>query len=88
VSFTTPGVSELVAAILVGSSMLLVVLTAAVRFGLRPLLRDWAKLRTQGGSASLERQLLEMEEDIRQHKSATHLQLRADWLRSFGHQRT
>lgn len=68
--------------------MLIVVLTVAVRFGLRPLLLDWAKLRTQGGSASLEHRLLEMEEDIRQLKSATHLQLPADELRSSGHQRT
>ena len=68
--------------------MLLVVLTAAVRFGLRPLLRDWAKLRTQGGSASLEGRLLEMEEDIRQLKAASNLQLPADSLRSPGHPRT
>lgn len=68
--------------------MLLVVVTVAVRFGLRPLLQDWAKLRTQGGGPTLERRLLEMEEEIRQLKARSNLQLSAETLRSPGHPRT
>jgi hypothetical protein len=88
VHFTAEGLSQLVASIVVSSALLLSVFAAALRFAVRPLLEDWAKLRNQGGGTGLERRLAEMEDDIRQLKARAGLQLPAESVRSTGQPRT
>jgi hypothetical protein len=85
---TSNDLAELIVAILLGGSVLLAVLTAALRLGVRPLLADWAKLRVQLDTTALERRMVEMEEEIRQLKVGSSLQLPADPLRSPGRPRT
>lgn len=80
--FTVTDISELVVALALLSGVMLTLVTIAIRFGVRPLLADWAKLRTQGGGPSLERRVLELEEEMRQLKNGTNLQLSAESVRS------
>jgi hypothetical protein len=86
--FTPTEVCELVMAIGVSSSIFLTVLVAALRFAVRPLISDWAKLRGYVGSDGLERRMATLEEEIRELKAAGNLQLPAESLRSPGHPRT
>jgi len=79
VRLTGNELSELVAAVLIGGSVLVAVLTAALRFGVRPLLEDWAKLRAQTGP--LERRLAELEEEVRRLKAGSEPRLPAETLR-------
>ena len=81
---STSDVSDLfmsAGAFMVAASVLLAVLTAALRLGLRPLLEDWVRIRTQVGSTALERRVAGMEEELRQLQLHASLQLPAD-LRS------
>jgi hypothetical protein len=71
-------------AVMIAGSVLIAVLTAALRFGIRPLLADWAKLRAQPGTFTLERRMAELEEEVRQLKVGPNLQLPADPLRTGG----
>src|SRR5277367_2325635 len=64
--FTMDGLSEFIASLMVSSSLMIAVLAATVRFAVRPLLADWAKLKNPGNGVGLERRLAAMEEDIRQ----------------------
>jgi hypothetical protein len=87
VRFSTNDISELIMSLgagLIAVSVLIAVLTAALRFGVRPLLADWAKLRAQPGTPVLERRMVELEEEVRQLKVGPNLQLSADPLRSSG----
>jgi len=79
VRLTGSEIGELIAAALLGGSVLLAVLTAALRFGVRPLLEDWAKLRAQTGP--LERRLAEVEDEVRRLKAAGEPRLSAEGLR-------
>jgi hypothetical protein len=85
---TANGLSELIVSIVLTSSLMIGVLAAALRFAVRPLLEDWAKLRSQGSGGGLDRRLAEMEADIRQLKASAGLQLPAESLRSTGQPRT
>ena len=84
---TPSDISEFVASSLLAGACFIGVFTLALRFGLRPLLADWSKMRGQGGNALLEHRMSEMEEEIRQLKIGANLQLPAD-LRSDGRPRT
>jgi hypothetical protein len=77
--FTGNEISELIVAVLLGGSVLVAVLTAALRFGVRPLLEDWAKLRAQSGP--LERRLAEVEDEVRRLKAASEPRLPAETIR-------
>jgi hypothetical protein len=88
VDITPTEVCELIMAVGVSSSIFLFVMVLALRFAVRPLIADWAKLRVPAGNAGLERRLDDMEEEIRQLKAASSLQLPAEPLRAPGHPRT
>ncbi len=60
------------------SAFFLAVLAAAVRMTVRPMLADWAKLRSQGANAALEPRVAELEEELRQLKGSTQLQVPVD----------
>jgi hypothetical protein len=87
VHLTTSGISELIVSIFLSSSVLIGMLTAAFRFGLRPLIADWAKLRAAPGTEVLQRRMAELEEEVRQLRMAANLQLPAESVRS-GYPRT
>jgi hypothetical protein len=82
--FTMDGLSEVIASVMVSSSLMIGVLAVTLRFAVRPLLADWAKLRNPGSSIGLERRLSAMEEDIRQLQAGTSPQLPAESLRLAG----
>ncbi len=71
----------------IASSVFLAVLAAGVRMAVRPLLADWTKLRSQGANAALELRVAELEEELRQLKGGTQVQLPVD-LRPGAHSRT
>lgn len=75
-------------ATLIAGSILIGVLTAALRLGVRPLLADWAKLRVQPGTHALERRVMELEEELHQLRTGTNLHFPADPLRSAVRSRT
>ncbi len=75
-------------AAMIAGSVLIAVLTAALRLGVKPLLADWSKGRGQLGDGALERRVAELEEEMRQVKRVVHLQLPAEELRSVGRPRT
>jgi hypothetical protein len=81
-SFTAIDIEQLVTAVVVSTSLLLGVLGAALRWGVRPLIADWVNLRNQPGRAALEQRVAQMEEEIRQLKASVGLQLPADLLRA------
>jgi hypothetical protein len=85
---TADGLSEVIVSVVLSSTLLLGMVAAALRFAVRPLLEDWARLRSQGGGMGLERRLAAMEEDLRELKASAGLQLPADSLRSTGQPRT
>jgi hypothetical protein len=82
------GLSEFIASLMVSSSLMIAVLAATVRFAVRPLLADWAKLKNPGNGVGLERRLAAMEEDIRQLQAGGDKQLPAESLRSTAQPRT
>jgi hypothetical protein len=88
VHFTADGLAEVFVSLLVGGSLMLAVIAAALRFAVRPLLEDWFRLRGQGGGVGLERRLQGMEDDIRALKAGGGLQLPAESVRSTGQPRT
>jgi hypothetical protein len=78
VRFSASDITELImslGAAMIAGSVLLAVLTAALRFGVKPLLTDWSKGRTQMGDAALERRVAELEEEMRQVKMTASRQL-------------
>ena len=85
---TPTEVCELIMAVGVSSSVFLAVMVLALRFAVRPLIADWAKLRGPFANAALEQRLADMEEEIRQLRAASNLQLPAESLRAPGHPRT
>jgi len=60
------------------------VLTAALRLGVKPLLTDWSRGRSQLGDAALERRVAELEEEMRQVKMLANLRLRRKLSRPAG----
>jgi hypothetical protein len=78
---TSTELAQIIIATLLGGSVFLGMLTAALRFGVRPLLEDWAKIRSQLGTQALERRMLEVEEEIRLLRANAGLQLPADSFR-------
>jgi hypothetical protein len=86
--FTMDGLSEVIASVMVSSSLMIGVLAATLRFAVRPLLADWAKLKNPGNGLGLERRLAAMEEDIRQLQTGGSKQLPAEPLRSTAQSRT
>jgi len=78
VRFTGDTVLEFIVSMVLASSIFLAVLGVVFRVGIRPVLLDWIKHRNQSGNPALERRLAEMEEDIRQLKMASNLQLPAE----------
>jgi hypothetical protein len=85
--FTMDGLSEVIASVMVSSSLMIGVLAATLRFAVRPLLADWAKLRNPGNGVGLERRLAAMEEDIRQLQTGGAPQLPAELQRASGQPR-
>ena len=83
---TANGIAELVASVFVSSSILIGVLAAALRFAVRPLLADWAELRSTPNDA-LVRRLTELEEEVRLLRMGANLQLPTESLQP-GRQRT
>ncbi len=84
-NLTETGVPEVLLAtgcVFIAVSALVGMLTVAIRFGLRPLLADWAKIRNQPDVNTLARQTAEMAEEIRQLKALAALQLPAESLRT------
>ena len=84
-NLTESGIAEVMVAtgcVLIACSVLVGVLTAAIRFGLRPLLADWVQMRNQPDVNTLARQIAEMAGDIRQLKAVAALQLPAESLRT------
>ena len=86
-NFTATGISQLIAATGTVTFLLIAVLTAALRFAVRPLLADWTKLRNQGGT-SLEQRVAELEAEVRQLKGTVTIQLPAESLRTPDRSRT
>ncbi len=76
--FTGDTVLEFIVSMVLASSVFLAVLGAVFRIGIRPVLLDWIKHRNQSANPVLERRLAEMEEDIRQLKMVSNLQLPAE----------
>jgi hypothetical protein len=69
VTFSTDDISQLImslGAAMVAGSILLAVLTAALRLGVRPLLADWAKLKGQDVTSQLALRMVELEAEVRQ----------------------
>jgi hypothetical protein len=87
VHLTMDGIAEVITAVFLSSSFLLGVLTLAIRFAVRPLLADWAKLRLASGNETLERRMRELEEEVRLLRMGANLQLPTESLQS-GRQRT
>ena len=71
-------VFEFVVSMVLAGSILLATLTAALRFGVRPLLEEWAKRRFPPASADVERRLASLEDDVRQLRTASNFQLPAE----------
>jgi len=87
VHLTMDGIAEVITAVFLSSSFLIGVLTLAIRFGVRPLLADWAKLRVASGNDALTRRMTELEEEVRLLRMGANLQLPTESLQS-GRQRT
>jgi hypothetical protein len=87
VHVTTTGIAEVVTAVVLSTSFLVLVLAVAMRFGVRPLLLDWAKYRGLTGNESLERRMRELEEEVRLLRMGANLQLPSETLQS-GRSRT
>ncbi len=89
--FSPNDISELIlslGAAMVAGSIFIGVLTAALRFGVRPLLTDWSRSRAQLEDTGLDRRVAELEEEMRQVKLVTGLQLPTEDLRSLIRPRT
>ena len=79
---------EFIVSMVLASSVFLGVLAVALRFSVRPLLAEWAKLRGQSGNAALEGRVAELEQEVRELKlGPNQLQLPVE-LRSGAHSRT
>jgi hypothetical protein len=91
VRFSTSDITELIlslGAAMIAASVLLAVLTGALRLGVKPLLVDWSRGRAQLGDPALERRVAELEEEMRQVKLVANLRLPSDDSRSGGRPRT
>ncbi len=75
-------------AAMVAGSIFIGVLTAALRFGVKPLLVDWSRSRGRPEDAGLERRVAELEEEMREVKLVTGLRLPTEEFRSFIRPRT
>lgn len=75
---STDHIAELIVTCVLSVSLLVAVFTAALRFGVRPLLEDWVRFRSQLGGGLLERRLTAIEDDLRQLKATSSLQLPAE----------
>ena len=75
---SSDNIAELIVVCVLSASALIAVFTFALRFGVRPLLEDWARLRAQLSGGLLDRRLSAIEDDIRQLKASSSLQLPAD----------
>jgi hypothetical protein len=88
VHLTADGLAELIASVVICSTIFLAVLGATLRFAVRPFIEDWFKHRGQAAGPGLERRLAEIEENIRRLEATARFQLPADSARSVGQPRT
>jgi hypothetical protein len=91
VRLSSNDVSELIlslGAAMIAGSVLLAVLTAALRFGIKPLLADWSRGRAPPGEVGLAQRVAELEEEVRRTRVVANLQQPTEDIRSIGRPRS
>jgi hypothetical protein len=91
VRLSSNDVSELIlslGAAMIAGSVLLAVLTAALRFGIKPLLADWSRGRAPPGEVGLAQRVAELEEEVRRTRVVAKLQQPTEDIRSIGRPRS